>query len=119
MDYLYPAFAENVEKMSGGRVTIEVYASGEVAAAGAEFDAVQAGMLDIAMCWPSYHAGSVPAAELEASVCGGLSDTMEVEVLFWKKGWAKILREAYAPFGLEYLGPSLCYGGYYLVTRDP
>jgi TRAP-type mannitol/chloroaromatic compound transport system substrate-binding protein len=119
MDYLYPAFAENVEKMSGGRLLIEVYASGEVAAAGAEFDALRTGMLDIAMPWPSYHVGVVPAGELEAGVCGGLSDTMEVETLFWKKGWAEIFQEVYAPLGVKYLGPSLCYGGYYLVTREP
>jgi len=119
-DYLYPMFCENVNNMSGGRIHIEFFGSGEVAAPGEVFEALRTGMLEIGMPWPSYYKGTAAAAELEAGVCGGLSDTMEVETLFWKRGWADILRdEVYAPLGLYYLGPSVCYGGYYLVSREP
>jgi len=120
MDIVYPAFAENIERMSGGRVTIEVYGAGEVAAAGEVFDALCIGMLDVGIPCPAYYEGVVPTAGLEGNVPGGLEQIIEVETLFWERGWADILRdEVYAPFGLHYLGPDLCYGGNYLVSREP
>jgi TRAP-type mannitol/chloroaromatic compound transport system substrate-binding protein len=76
-------------------------------------------MLEIGSPWPSYYKGVVPEGELEGAVLGGLQTLQEVNTLFWKRGWADILRnEVYAPLGLYYLG-NVPFGGYRITSRDP
>lgn len=119
-DDIYVEFAQNINNMSGGRIEVETYGAGEVAAAGEVFEALRTGMLDIGNPWPSYYKGVVPEGELEGTVLGGLQNLQEVETLFWLRGWADILRnEVYAPLDLYYLGPNPCDAGYRIVSRNP
>lgn len=119
-DDIYAEFVQNINDMSGGRIEVEQYGAGEVAAAGEVFEALRTGMLEIGSPWPSYYKGVVPEGELEGAVLGGLQNLQEVNTLFWKRGWADILRnEVYAPLGLYYLGNMPFDAGYRIVSRNP
>lgn len=119
-DDIYLEFVQNVNDMSGGRIEIEAYGAGEVAASGEVFEALRTGMLDIGSPWPSYYKGVVPEGELEGAVLGGLQNLQEVETLFWKRGWADILRnEVYASLGLYYLTNMPFDAGYRIASRNP
>jgi len=119
-DDICQELVRNIEKLSGGRIEIEAHGAGEVASAGKEFEAVRTGMIDIAMFSPGYEKGIMPTAGLQQGVLGGLRMQNEVDTVFWKAGWAEILRnEVYAPLDVYYLGPSIYSNGCRIVSRNP
>ena len=64
-------FVEIVEKASGGRIKINLMATGAVVPAFEVLDAVNKGILDMGNAWPGYWFGKHPAATLFGSVAGG------------------------------------------------
>ena len=92
--------AERVNAMSAGRLTIKVYAAGELVPALEVFDAVSRGTAELGHGTPYYWKGKVPAAQFFGAVPFGLS-TLEMNAWLNKGGGQVLWDEAYAPFGLK------------------
>ena len=60
-------WAQDVEKISGGRMKIDLFAAGEIVPAFEVFNAVQRGTLDAGHTWAGYVIGKYPAATLFAA----------------------------------------------------
>ncbi|MEN6483737.1 MAG: TRAP transporter substrate-binding protein [Syntrophobacteraceae bacterium] len=68
---LLAKFAANVDKMSNGRLKIEILPSGAVVGAFEILEAVNKGVCDAGQWWPHYAVGKHPASGLFSSPLGG------------------------------------------------
>lgn len=92
-------FAENVHKMSHGRIAITVYGAGDLVPAGEVFGAVSQGTAELGHGAGYYWKGKIPAAQFFSSVPFGLTGQEYNGWMFYGGGLA-LYREAYAPFNL-------------------
>jgi len=92
-------FADEVRKMSDGRLDIKVYAGGELVPALGVFDAVSQGTVEMGHGSPYYWAGKVPAAQFFASVPFGMTAS-GMNAWLYEGGGLKLWREVYKPFNL-------------------
>jgi TRAP-type mannitol/chloroaromatic compound transport system substrate-binding protein len=69
--FLLNKFATNVDKMSGGRLKIEVLTSGAIVKPEAILDAVNKGVVDSGQWWAHYATGKHPAGGLFSAPLGG------------------------------------------------
>ena len=67
----FERFAENVEKMSGGRIDIEVHSGGSIVPPGEMLDAVKAGILTGMNGTGAYFVGKDPGFTLVADINAG------------------------------------------------
>ena len=107
--------AERINAMSGGRLTIKVYAAGELVPALEVFDAVSRGTAELGHGASYYWKGKVPTAQFFTSVPFGLS-TSEMNAWLSKGGGQQFWDEAYAPFGVKPLvigNTGMQMGGWY------
>lgn len=107
--------AERVATMSGGRLTIKVYAGGELVPPLEVFDAVSRGTAELGHGAAYYWKGKVPAAQFFTAVPFGLS-TSEMNAWLSKGGGQALWDEAYAPFGVKPLvvgNTGMQMGGWY------
>ncbi|PTU74487.1 TRAP transporter substrate-binding protein [Pseudomonas mangrovi] len=92
--------AERVKVMSGGRLTIKVYAAGELVPAMEVFDSVSRGTTELGHGAAYYWKGKVPTAQFFTSVPFGLS-TSEMNAWLSRGGGQALWDEAYAPYGVK------------------
>ncbi|WP_313026459.1 TRAP transporter substrate-binding protein [Pseudomonas lopnurensis] len=92
--------AERVNTMSAGRLTIKVYAAGELVPAMEVFDSVSRGTAELGHGAAYYWKGKVPTAQFFTSVPFGLS-AIEMNAWLSKGEGQKFWDEAYAPFGVK------------------
>ncbi|MFI8482279.1 TRAP transporter substrate-binding protein [Pseudomonas sp. NPDC078700] len=92
--------AERVSTMSNGRLTIKVYAAGELVPALEVFDAVSRGTAELGHGAAYYWKGKVPAAQFFTAVPFGLSAS-EMNAWLSKGDGQKLWDEAYAPYGVK------------------
>src|SRR3546814_860938 len=92
--------ADRVKVMSDGRLTIKVYAAGELVPALEVFDAVSRGTAELGHGAAYYWKGKVPTAQVVTSVPFGLS-VSEMNAWLSKGEGQKFWEEAYAPFGVK------------------
>jgi TRAP-type mannitol/chloroaromatic compound transport system substrate-binding protein len=92
--------AERVKTMSNGRLTIKVYAGGELVPPLEVFDAVSRGTAELGHGAAYYWKGKVPAAQFFTAVPFGLS-TSEMNAWLSKGGGQELWDEAYAPYGVK------------------
>ena len=92
-------FAQLVEQMSGGRMTIRVYGGGELVPALEVFDAVRSGSAEIGHGAAYYWAGKVPAAQFFASVPFGMN-AQQVNAWIMKGGGLELWEELYKDYNL-------------------
>ena len=92
--------ADRIGKMSGGRLTVRVYAAGELVPATQCFDAVSKGTAEIGHDSAQYHAEQTPAAGFFAAVPFGLT---AAEFNGWINfgGGQELWEELYDPFGVR------------------
>jgi TRAP-type mannitol/chloroaromatic compound transport system substrate-binding protein len=101
-------FVEAVERMSGGRVNIELFSVGALFPIQEGLEAVGAGIAEIGMMTGGYFAGKMgPIATLESGVPGAERDAIERHVFFYKRGFIDLAREAYATHNVYYLAPHI------------
>lgn len=93
-------FAQWVEKMSGGRLSIRVYGGGEMIPPLECFDAVSSGTAEIASGAAYYWAGIVPAAQFFASVPFGMN-AQQLNAWIYSGGGQELWEEVYAPFNVQ------------------
>jgi TRAP-type mannitol/chloroaromatic compound transport system substrate-binding protein len=77
------SFVERVNRMSAGRLKIELLPAGAVVPALELLDAVHNGILDAGNAWPGYWFGKHPAATLFGSIPGGPFGMNNDDYLSW------------------------------------
>jgi TRAP-type mannitol/chloroaromatic compound transport system substrate-binding protein len=92
--------ADRIGAMSGGRLTVELHAAGELVPALEVFDAVQGGTAEMAHTASFFWAGKMPAAQFFTGVPFGL---LPLEHAAWIEhgGGQALWDELYAPFGVK------------------
>lgn len=92
--------AERINSMSDGRLTIKVYAGGELVPHMEVFDAVSRGTAQVGHGAAYYWKGKTDTAQFFTSVPFGLS-AIEMNAWLHKGGGQKLWEETYAPFGVK------------------
>ena len=91
--------AERIERASGGRLRIKVYAGGELVPAFEAFDAVSRGTVEMGHDASYYHKGKVDAAQFFTAIPFGMT-YMEMNGWLYYGGGLELWRELYEPFNL-------------------
>jgi TRAP-type mannitol/chloroaromatic compound transport system substrate-binding protein len=92
--------ADRITAMSGGRLTVQLHAAGELVPALQVFDAVYSGAAEMAHTASFYWAGKVKAASFFTTVPFGLTPAEHAAWIEHGGGQA-LWDELYAPFGLK------------------
>lgn len=101
-------FVEALEKMSGGRIKIQLHPVGALFPVQEGLEAVGGGVVEIAMMTGGYFTGKLgPIATLESGVPGAERNAMERHVFFYNKGFLELVRDAYDKHNVFYLAPQL------------
>lgn len=111
-------FAKTVEKMSNGRIKIEVYQAGELGFKVTEIvDSTSKGVVDIAIFYSSYLASQDPVMALAGGKPGPISNPYE---LFYQvKAVEDLINATFQKFGVVYIGPMIYGEPEILVIRVP
>ena len=91
--------AARIEKASGGRLKIKVFAGGELVPALEVFDAVRSGTAQLGHDASYYHRGKVPALQYFTAAPFGLT-APEMDAWFYYGGGVELWHELYEPLGL-------------------
>lgn len=92
--------ADTITKMSGGRLTVKVFGSGELVPAFEVFDAVSAGTAQMGHSAAYYWKGKLPEAQFFGAVPFGMNAN-EMNAWLYHGGGLELWQEAYKPFGLK------------------
>ncbi len=115
---IYLSFAENVKKMSNGRMEIDVVFDGEGVAATEVLSATRTGLVEMGAPYQALHAGELPAGLVELGLPGTLVDYLSIRTLFNEGGWIEALRKAYAKHNIHYIAEWTS-PATYLLTKKP
>ncbi len=91
-----PWVAQQLDKMSGGRIKLQVFEPGKLVPALAVFDAVSEGKSEAGYTWMGYEVGKVPAAALFGAVPFGM-ESPEFMAWMYFGGGNELLREVFKP----------------------
>ncbi len=97
-------FIDNVERMSGGRVDIEMFWSSSVVATVEGFDAAATGILDGEMHGGAYQTGKNPAFQFVGDPMGGYDTPWELYSFFYYGGGKEAANELYNAHGMHLVG---------------
>lgn len=92
--------AERISRMSGGRLTVSLYAADEMVPAFGVFDAVAEGRAEMGHSSPAFWAGKSPACTFFAGVPFGLT-AQEMNAWLLHGGGLALWRQVYGRFGLR------------------
>ncbi len=92
-------FAKRIGEASGGRLTVKLYAGGELVPPFEVFDAVSRGTVEMGHGAAYYHKGKVDAAQFFTAIPFGLN-AQEMNGWLYRGGGLELWREVYAPFNL-------------------
>lgn len=99
-------FARTVERMSGGRIKIEVFQAGELGFPVTEIvDATSRGVVEIAIFYTSYLAAQDPVFALAGAKTGPLSDPWEL--LAYVRSVEDLVNATFRKWGVVYIGPMI------------
>ncbi len=99
-------WAETVEKMSAGRIEIDLLPVGAVVKHTETLDAIKMGVLDGHITATGYFSGKDPAFGLIGNMVGAWSDTRQLLEYINYGGGYELMTELYAPYGVKYVGGS-------------
>ena len=101
----FERFAANVERMSAGRLVIKTLPVQSVVGHTETLEAVGAGILDAQHTGGAYFAGKEPGLQICTELNGAFENTYQAQLWFEYGGGTELCREAYAKFGVYYVGP--------------
>lgn len=93
--YTIVLWKENVEKMSGGRLVIELHDVGEITPATKIYEAVRDGLLDFGMNTPAWQKGQYPAGDLFYTLPGGVLEFNDLITWMYGGGGKELQQEMY------------------------
>ena len=99
-------WAERVEVMSGGRISIEILPTGAVVPHPETLDAVGSGILQGHMTDPSYFAGRDPAFAMIGNLVGAWGDPLEFLEYMNYGGGEELYNELVNPYNVHLIGAS-------------
>ncbi len=113
-------FADNVRAMSNGRMDIETFSSGALMPYEEYFDAVRGHVVELSESGGSYWTGkdkALAAIDQSSIIIGDYPRTF---AWFWQGGGLELAREAYAKWGIYYLGShAYTFAGECIVSKIP
>ncbi|QBY05121.1 ABC transporter substrate-binding protein [Thalassotalea sp. HSM 43] len=92
-------FAQHVNKMSNGRLTIEVFGAGQLVPGFEVFDSVAEGTAEMGHSGAYYWKGKIPAASFFAAVPFGMN-AVETNAWLHYGGGLELWQQLYKPFGI-------------------
>jgi TRAP-type mannitol/chloroaromatic compound transport system substrate-binding protein len=92
-------FAQYVNEMSAGRLTVKVYGSGELVPGFEVFDAVSQGTVEMGHSGAYYWKGKIPASPIFSAIPFGMTAT-ELNAWLHYGGGLALWQELYRPFGI-------------------
>lgn len=92
-------FAEHVNNMSNGRLTVKVYGAGEMVPGFEVFDTVLSGTAEMGHSGSYYWKGKIPASSFFAAVPFGMT-AQETNAWLHYGGGLELWQELYKPFGI-------------------
>lgn len=98
-------FAENIARMSDGRLTIEVLPVRAVVAHNETLEAVGSGIIAGQQSAAAYFAGRDPAFGMLGDLNGGYDDPYQQTLWFYHRGGLELARELYAAHNIHFVGP--------------
>ena len=102
------AFVAGVDKMSGGRMKIQLFPVGALFPVKEGLEAVGSGIAEIGMMTGFYFTGKLgKIGSMESGLPGAEHNPTERYAFFYEKRFIDIVREAYAPHNVYYLAPNL------------
>ncbi|EAQ02182.1 ABC transporter, solute-binding protein [Pseudooceanicola batsensis HTCC2597] len=112
-------FAENVNRMSGGRIEIEMFPGGALFPLADGLESISLGIADLAVLTGGYFAGKMgPIANLETGVPGSLRTPLERYTFFYEEGFIDVVREAFAKQDVHYVAPQLS-SSWDIMSKEP
>jgi len=103
----YQPFVDYVDKASGGRIKIDLYAGGQLVPTDQMLSACAEGTIDLAGGAGGYWSNRIPLADIEAGMPFSLRTLTDVNTFFYQKGFLELCRKAYGEHGVYYLGPQM------------
>lgn len=101
---LAQGFIDNVSKMSGGRVAIEMFWSSSVVASVEGFDAAATGILDGEMHGGAYQTGKNPAFQFVGDPMGGYDNPYQLYNFLYNGGGLEAANELYEQYNMHLVG---------------
>ncbi|ELV8852393.1 TRAP transporter substrate-binding protein [Vibrio fluvialis] len=111
-------WADRVEKMSGGRIDIDLLPVGAVVKHTETLSAIKMGILDGHVTATEFFSGQDPAFGLLGNMVGAWSDTTQLLQYMNYGGGNELLTELYKPYGVHFIGASTT-GVESLVSKKP
>lgn len=98
------AFAENIEKMTGGRLVLDIAPAGTLVGPMGTLEAVSAGVIDGHLSYPVLWSGIEPAFAPLGDLPGGFDNFYQWAEFYYEAGGLDLLRALYAEQGLYTIG---------------
>lgn len=105
-------FADDLRKMSNGRLDITNVTWGTIVPFGDEYRALGDGTMKMSWVVADMYTGEYPMAMVESGIPGTLRDYHETQVFLWDKGAAQLFQDENAKRNVKWLGavPFTCEG---------
>ena len=97
-------FVEDVERMSGGDIDIEMFYSSAVVKSAETFDAAANGILDCDMTNGSYQTGKNPAFQFVGDPMGSYNDPWQMYSFLYNGGGLEAANELYEQYNMHLVG---------------
>ncbi len=97
-------WADRVEAMTDGRVSIEIMPVGSVVSHTETLDAIEAGILDGHISVTEYFSGKDPAFGLIGNTVGAWSNPDQLISYIYYGGGYELMNELYEPYGVKFVG---------------
>jgi len=116
----YPSFCQQIEDMSGGRITVEYVSAAALAGEFGAFDSIRQGIIEIGCPWVGGYDTILVEAKCEYGLPFGMQHPNDMLTLYYERGWQELLREAYMELSppVYYLAPDI-WAPLYLTTTEP
>jgi TRAP-type mannitol/chloroaromatic compound transport system substrate-binding protein len=95
-----PWVSEQLKKVSGGTINLQVFEPGKLVPALGIFDAVSSGKIEAGYSWMGYEIGKVPASALFGAVPFGM-ETPQFAAWMYFGGGDALLKEVYKPHNVH------------------
>ncbi|HSF93816.1 MAG TPA: TRAP transporter substrate-binding protein [Thermohalobaculum sp.] len=97
-------FVDDIQVMSGGDITVEMFYSSSVVASVETFDAAVNGILDCDMTGGAYQTGKNPAFQFVGDIMGGYDTPYQQLGWLYKGGGLEDAQALYNSFGMQLVG---------------
>jgi len=114
-----PQFVEMIDKGTNGRVKITLHSGGELVPTFEAIDALGAGVVDILDHAAFYELGRMPVASFAHWVPFSTQYPHEWWAYKYRLGQIDLMRQAYAPLNVYYVGPMIQTGYGQIVSKKP